>query len=179
MKALAPAPAIPASSQVSKEHPLFCFSCTEFSLDPESIPSLVLCPAFPGTPSSLDTSLPLCHRNYSFPGLSLVSGIFFRGRWPFHHVLWSWTTTTEFSVRVWIKHGRNKVSRGSWVQRLTDGNEQVLYQALGIQGKEFLQIKISVFGNLDKSLSIRIIFCITHRFLEGSSSWFSNELILR
>lgn len=58
-------------------------------------------------------------------------------------MLESWTVATEFSVRVWIKHGRNKVFqvRGPWVKRPTGGNEWCLYKALEAQSKGTLTYK--------------------------------------
>ena len=50
---------------------------------------------------------------------------------------------TEFSVRVWIKHGRNKVFqvRGPSVKRSTGGNEWGLYKGLEAQSKGTLTYK--------------------------------------
>lgn len=84
-------------------------------------------------------------------------------------MLESWTVTTEFSVRVWIKHGRNKVFqvRGPLVKRPTGGNEWGLYKGLEVQSKGTLTCKNKFIGKLNKNLSIRTIFYITFHFPEG------------
>lgn len=109
--------------------PIALFVCTGFSLDPEAYPSPVRCTLSPVL------FLHLCHPStvitYSH-GWALCVRYFLQQRLPFHHMLESWTVSTEFSVRVRIKHGRSKVFkvRGPWVKRPTGGNEWSLYKGL-------------------------------------------------